>query len=84
VVLLKMTNEPLLSGVGYILSGLGGILTLPSYIFKKSRALLIITAVVLLAAAAVWAFTGYGAYWLHLQSFGKWVPPVMRAAPPAP
>ncbi len=83
LVALKMTNEPLLSGLGYILSGLGGILTLPASAFKKSRTLLIITAIVLLAAAAVWAFTGYFSYWGHLQSFGKWVPPVMKAAPPA-
>ena len=79
ILALKMTNEPLLSGIGYILSGLSGFLTLPAYAFKKSRTVRIIAAVVLLASAAIWAFTGFGSYWTHLQSFGKWVPPTMQA-----
>jgi len=37
--------------------------------------------VIFLAAAAIWAFTGYGSYWAHLQAFGKWAPATM---PPAP
>jgi putative membrane protein len=26
----------------------------------------------------IWAFTGYLAYWEHLESFSKWVPLTMR------
>jgi putative membrane protein len=81
IINLKMTNEPALSGIGYILSGLSGFLTLPVYVYKKNKALRIIAIVVLLATAAIWAFTGYGAYWAHLQAFGKWAPPAMQAAP---
>jgi putative membrane protein len=78
---LKMTNEPALSGLGFILSGLSGFMTLPVYVYKKNKAVRIIAIAILLAAAAIWAFTGYASYWAHLQSFGKWAPPAMQAAP---
>jgi len=79
ILALKMTSEPLLSGIGFILSGLGGLLTLPAYLVKKSRTVRVVAAVILLAAAAIWAFSGYGSYWAHLQSFATWAPPGMRA-----
>lgn len=78
---LKMTNQPLLSGIGFILSGFSGFMTLPVYVYKKSQAVRIIAIVILLATAAIWAFTGYGAYWAHLQAFSKWAPATMPAAP---
>jgi putative membrane protein len=76
---LKMSQAPLISGIGFILSGLSGLMTLPVYVYKKGKALRIIAIVVLLAAAAIWAFTGYGSYWSHLEGFSKWAP--MPAAP---
>jgi putative membrane protein len=73
-----MSEQPLLAGVGYILAGLGGILTVPAWFTRQSRTIRTITALVLLAAAAIWAITGYGAYWQHLGDFAKWAPVFMQ------
>ena len=75
-----MTTEPLVASLGFIFTGVGGILTLPSYFFRKSMVLRIVTALALLAGAGVWAITGYGEYWTHLSGFAKWLPDTMRAA----
>ena len=76
-----MTQEPLLSFLGYLLTGAGGILVLPAYLLRKSLAFRVVVALVLLAGAAIWALTGYGSYWIHLESFSKYFP---GGPPPAP
>jgi putative membrane protein len=73
-----MSEQPLLAGVGYILAGLGGILTVPAWFTRHSRAVRTIAALVLLAAVVIWAITGYGAYWEHLEDFAKWAPVYMQ------
>jgi putative membrane protein len=75
---LRLTNEPLLSGVGFLLTGLSAILTLPALFFKEARVLRIILAVLLLVCAVIWAFTGYAAYWQHFDAFAKWAPATMK------
>lgn len=80
IINLKMTTEPSLEGIGFIATGLGGILTLPSYLLRKSLAVRIVTAIVLLVGAAIFALTGYAEYWTHLSGFAKWLPDTMRAA----
>ena len=76
---LDMTKAPLLSGVGFILSGLGGICALPvlAY-FKENQNVRLVGTIVMLAAAAIWAATAYPGLWGHMESFAKWVPPMMR------
>ncbi len=71
---LGMTKSPALSLLGYVFTGAAGILTLPMYFLRKSLAFRIIVAAVMLVGAAIWAFTGYGAYWEHLEAFSKWSP----------
>jgi putative membrane protein len=71
---LGMSKSPLLSGMGFILAGAGGMLTFPVYLLRRNKAVRIFLALVLLAAAAIWALTAYGAYWAHLESFSKWAP----------
>lgn len=67
---LHLTAAPLLAGVGFIVSGLGGILAFPGLTwFKKNLPLRILVALMLLGAAGIWALTGYGAYWMHMQAF---------------
>jgi putative membrane protein len=73
-----MSEAPLLAGLGFILTGLGGILALPVWFLRHSRTIRLIGALVLLAAAAIWAITGYGAYWQHLGDFAKWAPVFMQ------
>jgi putative membrane protein len=78
-----MTQEPLVSFLGYLFTGTGGILVLPAYLLRKSLAFRVVVAVVLLAGAAIWALTGYGSYWIHLESFAKYFPGGPPPAPPA-
>lgn len=80
IVNLHMGSEPLLAGAGFVFTGLGGLMTLPSYFFRKPLTLRIITAILLLIGAGVFALTGYGEYWQHLSAFAKWVPATMHAA----
>jgi len=75
-----LTRSPVVAGVGYILSGLGGLMTWlcclldPVVSLKTSATLRVIGAVILLAAAAIWALIGYNAYWDHIESFMGYVP----------
>lgn len=78
IINLGMTKVPLLSGVGFILSGLGGVLAAPALYWNLNARLRLIGAVILLLAALIWAFNGYQAYWDHLESFSKWMPSTMR------
>lgn len=78
IINLGLTKQPFLSGIGFILTGLGGIFAAPTLHFKTNRTLRLVGAAVLVAAALIWALTGYLAYWGHLESFGKWVPSPMR------
>jgi putative membrane protein len=75
---LGLTKAPLLSGIGFILTGLAGICAAPTLYLKTNRAWRLLGVAVLVAAAIIWAITGYMAYWGHLESFGKWVPLPMR------
>ena len=74
IISLKMTKEPLMSGIGFILTGLSGILILPALNWKKFNGLRIIIAVFLVCAALIWLRTCYGSYWHHLSSFSDWKP----------
>ncbi len=69
-----MTDSPPLATLGFVLTGLAAILSLPLYLAKNSRILKAVVIVLLVAAAAIWAFIGFGAYWKHLESFAGWKP----------
>lgn len=76
---LRLTLMPALSGIGFILSGLGGVFAAPTLVwFKGNRNFRILAAVILLAAAAIWAMTAYMEYWIHPHMFEHWKPLVMR------
>ena len=75
IINLDLTQLPPISGIGFILTGLGGVLAAPSFIyFKTNRAWRTAGAIVLLLAALIWAFTGYKAYWVHLEQYLQWQP----------
>lgn len=75
---LGLTKEPILSAIGFITAGLGGIFAAPFFIwFKKNKTFRVLAALVLLATAALWAVSYYGALWGHLDSFSKWLPLTM-------
>jgi putative membrane protein len=74
---LEMTRNPSLTGTGFILTGLGGVALAASLYFRTLRSrmrLRWIMVAILLAAAAIWAYTAYDALWGHLESFTSWTP----------
>lgn len=67
VIQLELTQEPHLSGLGFILTGAAGVLAALMLRFRRSAWLRVPAAILLLAAASIWAWTGYTAYWWHLS-----------------
>jgi putative membrane protein len=67
VIHLSLTATPLLSGVGFILTGCGGVFA--GLVLGESRVknLRIIGGVVMLAAALAWVPATYMGYWMHMQ-----------------
>ncbi len=74
IINLDLTRRPLLSGIGFILTGLGGVFAAPTLYLQTNRTLRIIGAIVLIAAALIFALTGYLAYWGHLADYSNWKP----------
>ena len=67
---LGMTLKPMLSGMGFILTGLGGVFAPAGLIFVKHVWLRRAGSLLMLAAAVIWALTGYMAYWMHVKPAG--------------
>ena len=66
IINLGLTAKPDLSGVGFILCGVCGIFS-PLVVWQSDKkGLRIIGSLVLFAASAIWAWTGYLAYWTHM------------------
>jgi putative membrane protein len=64
---LGLTTHPILSGVGFVLSGACGIFS-PVVVWQSDKkGLRLAGAIVLFAASAIWAWTGYLAYWMHMM-----------------
>jgi len=74
IINLHLTLQPVLSGVGFILTGSAGVFAGVALHRRKSRLVRSVGSLVLLASAAIWALSGYMGYWAHLEMFGKWVP----------
>ena len=74
IINLGLTRQPLLTGIGFILSGLGGVFAAPTLYLWNNQTLRRTGAVVLVAAALIWALTGYLAYWGHLAQYSNWKP----------
>mgnify|MGYP001569101663 CR=1 FL=1 len=76
---LQLSAAPGLTAAGFILTGLGGVFALPTLLlWRTNRSVRFIGAAVLVAAAVIWAFTGYMGYWMHLQFFAGWKPVGMK------
>ncbi len=82
IINLGLTRRPLLSGIGFILTGLAGVLASPTLVYlRTNKTWRLIGAVVLIIAALIWAFTGYMAYWGHLAQYSDWKPPTTMPSP---
>jgi len=64
---LSLTPMPLLPGAGFILTGLGGVGAGVVLWRHDIRALRLAGVLVMLAAAAIWAFTTAMGYWTHMK-----------------
>ena len=80
IIRLGLTAQPGVAGIGFIVTGVGGMLIAPALWLRKSVVFRVVVAVVLLAAAALWAMTGYVSLWKHLSGFAEWSPATMRQA----
>lgn len=78
IINLDLTRRPLLSGIGFILTGLGGVLAAPTLQFKTNRTWRLFGAIALVVAALIFAATGYLAYWGHLANYSNWKPLPMQ------
>lgn len=83
IIALRLTQEPILSGAGFIVTGLGGML-LPWRGFRGNGTRRRLVATALAAGAAIWLYTGVNAYWGHMESFAKWTPATMRGGAARP
>jgi putative membrane protein len=71
IINLGLTSEPLISGIGFILTGSGGVFAEIIILNRRRKWLRIIAAAILITAAIIWARTGYLAYWMHLNTNGS-------------
>lgn len=77
IIVQGLTRHPVPSGLGFILAGLGGIVSPLALRWKDNKVFKIVAVVVLVVTILLWAYTWYGALAGHMQSFAKWVPDAM-------
>jgi putative membrane protein len=70
IIHLSLTRWPVVSGVGCILTGLGGVGAGVTLCRWDIKALRIVGALAMLAAAVIWIVTAFMAYWLHMAPPG--------------
>lgn len=79
IISLGLTQQPLISGLGFIMAGLGGVLAVPALgLMKKYKVLRLLAALFLVVTALLWAVTFYGSLWAHMETFKNWLPLIMR------
>ncbi len=78
IINLDLTKRPLLTGIGFILTGLAGIFAAPTLYLRTNRTLRLVGTIILIAAAFIFALTGYLTYWGHMADYSNWQPLPMR------
>ena len=66
IIELRLTANPILSGVGFILSGSAGIFSPVVVGHSHQKELRIVSSIVLFAVSGIWAWTCCLAYWNHI------------------
>jgi putative membrane protein len=70
----QFTATPVLSGIGFILTGFAGVLFGPIVWVSWLRWLRWPVGLGLIIASGIWAVTAGLAYWMQLSRFEKWMP----------
>lgn len=65
-----LTAKPELTAIGFVISGLAGVCSPVVLALRRVAIARAAMTLVLLAAGGIWAVTGYGAYWMHVNSYG--------------
>ncbi|MEM1279413.1 MAG: DUF981 domain-containing protein [Cyanobacteria bacterium P01_H01_bin.152] len=78
IINLGLTLLPFVSGLGFILAGLGGVCASPMLHFSKSKPFRLIGAILLVLAALIFAWINLFALWGHMADYGEWQPLPMR------
>ena len=64
-----VTQAPIVTAIGFVATGLAGILTGPVLLWPVPRLYRSVLTSVLLASAGLWTFTACMAYWAHIERF---------------
>ncbi|MFH1371446.1 MAG: DUF981 domain-containing protein [Planctomycetota bacterium] len=68
IIELGLTNNPILSGVGFILSGAAGMFS-PVVVWQsEQKELRVVSSIVLFGISGIWVWTGSLAYWAHIAA----------------
>ena len=67
IINLGLTASPLVSGIGFMLTGSGGVLAGAVLLYRRTKWLRAVGAAVLIAAALIWTRTACLGYWAHLH-----------------
>ncbi|MGC8488916.1 MAG: DUF981 family protein [Clostridia bacterium] len=71
---LHLGSNPTAALMGFLLTGVGGMLVLPTLQWHENKTLTIITSIILGLAAILWLYTGYLSGWGHILDFAKYMP----------
>lgn len=71
---LNLTQQPFLSALGFIASGLGGVVSPIVYRWRDNRLIRILGALLVLGAGVLWAATAYTTTWGHIEDYAGWRP----------
>lgn len=63
---LRLTANPILSGIGFILSGAAGIFSPVVVRQSQQKELRVVSSIALFAISGIWAWTACLAYWAHM------------------
>ncbi len=79
IIRLELTGKPLISGIGFILTGLCGVFAVLPLAYPKQWVFRYVGAAVVFAAAVIWASTAYLSIPSHMKNFKQYTPPGMAA-----
>ena len=77
---LGLTQMPLATGIGFMLTGAGGLFAYPALRLRGSLLVRVLGAICMKLAALLWFAIGAFGYWMHLASLSKWTPLIFQKA----